>query len=87
MSKPLRPPHVLLIARRKALGLRQEQIAAAVGVKRAMVSHVERGRASPVVDVLARWCQVLGMDDAEVAATVAHFTIPMEETTPPPVAA
>ncbi|HLL91586.1 MAG TPA: helix-turn-helix transcriptional regulator [Solirubrobacteraceae bacterium] len=48
--------------RRRELGLTQEQLADIIGVHRAFVSKLERGRGAPRFDLLLRLVQALGMD-------------------------
>jgi HTH-type transcriptional regulator/antitoxin HipB len=48
--------------RRRELGLTQEQLADIIGVHRAFVSQLERGKVSVRFDLLLRLVQALGMD-------------------------
>jgi HTH-type transcriptional regulator/antitoxin HipB len=48
--------------RRRELGLTQEQLADIIGVHRAFVSQLERGKATVRFDLLLRLVQALGMD-------------------------
>lgn len=48
--------------RRRELGLTQEQLADIIGVHRAFVSKLKRGRGAPRFDLLLRLVQALGMD-------------------------
>jgi HTH-type transcriptional regulator/antitoxin HipB len=48
--------------RRRELELTQEQLADIIGVHRAFVSQLERGKATVRFDLLLRLVQALGMD-------------------------
>jgi len=48
--------------RRRELGITQEQLADIIGVHRAFVSQLERGKATVRFDLLLRLVQALGMD-------------------------
>jgi y4mF family transcriptional regulator len=48
--------------RRRELGLTQEQLADIIGVHRAFVSQLERGKATVRFDLLLKLVQALGMD-------------------------
>ena len=52
----------LVRARRRELGLSQEELADVIGVHRAFVSQFERGKASVRLDLVLRLVQALGMD-------------------------
>ena len=67
----------ILLARRKALGLKQAQVAEKSGVHRSVLSAMERGLKKPSVDQLAALASVLEFDPARL------FT----EEAPPPESA
>jgi HTH-type transcriptional regulator / antitoxin HipB len=48
--------------RRRELGITQEQLADVIGVHRAFVSQLERGKATVRFDLLLRLVQALGLD-------------------------
>lgn len=47
--------------------LSQEQLAAAVGVSQAMISHIEIGKHSPRVEIAQRIAQTLGVATDDIA--------------------
>ncbi|WP_116246073.1 helix-turn-helix transcriptional regulator [Nocardiopsis sp. FIRDI 009] len=53
----------VLQQRREALGMTQEKLGRALGVKGTAVSNLERGRTSPSAEVLTTLDKVLGTDD------------------------
>ena len=53
-----------LLGRRKALGLKQAQVAEKTGIHRSILSAMERGKAKPSPDQLAALADVLGFDVA-----------------------
>ena len=52
----------VVLARRRALGLTQEELAGVIGVHRAFVSQFERGKRSVRFDLALRLVQALGLD-------------------------
>lgn len=51
-----------LVARRRALGLRQADIAPALGKGQQLVSSLEHGRVKPTVEALTRYAHAVGYD-------------------------
>jgi y4mF family transcriptional regulator len=49
-------------ARRKGLGLTQDDVAAVVGVNRRVVGELERGKPTVQLDIALRVAQVVGLD-------------------------
>ena len=60
----------VLLRRRHELGLSQEELAEAAGVHRNTLSHLERGRYAPSLDVLLRIARGLGTTGATLVAEV-----------------
>jgi transcriptional regulator with XRE-family HTH domain len=53
---------------RQALGISQEELAERAGIDLSYESRIERGRANPSVEVLARLGEALGVKAAELLA-------------------
>ncbi|MBM3148084.1 MAG: helix-turn-helix transcriptional regulator [Actinobacteria bacterium] len=51
-----------VLQRRRALGLTQEQLAAAADVRQSEISRIENGRGNPTVLTLARLADALGLE-------------------------
>jgi ribosome-binding protein aMBF1 (putative translation factor) len=51
-----------LLQRRHALGLTQEQLAAAAAVRQSEISRIENGRGNPTVLTLSRLADALGLE-------------------------
>jgi transcriptional regulator with XRE-family HTH domain len=75
-----------LRARRRALGLTQAGLAAAVGARPVLVGRWERGEALPSLEEAARLAEVLGLDPATAAGwtAVARRTEAGPIPAPPP---
>jgi transcriptional regulator with XRE-family HTH domain len=58
-----------LVARRKALGLTQEQVAGKIGVEQSAVAEFESGRSDPLMSTLRRYARAVG-------AKVGHELVP-----------
>jgi transcriptional regulator with XRE-family HTH domain len=69
-SVPVVPPVVVPLVingaavkrRREAMGMTQEQLAAALGVRKSNVSAWENGRSTPITGVFFLLCQVLEVE-------------------------
>lgn len=57
----MRPVIETLIEARRARGLRQEDVDARIGCAERLVSKYECGTRHPSLNMLAIWCQVLGV--------------------------
>jgi transcriptional regulator with XRE-family HTH domain len=75
-----------LRALRRASGMSQAALAAAVGVRPLVVGRWERGESAPVGEEAARLAQVLGIDPAEVARWPARVEPWDDPLAPPPEA-
>ncbi|HEU5394215.1 MAG TPA: helix-turn-helix transcriptional regulator [Candidatus Methylomirabilis sp.] len=54
-------------SRREALELSQLEVAGRVGVDRAHLSQIEKGRHCPGLDLALALCRVVGIDDLQAA--------------------
>jgi transcriptional regulator with XRE-family HTH domain len=52
----------ILVRRRKSYGLRQVDVAVAIGTGQSQISEYERGVQQPTLGVLVRWAQFLDLD-------------------------
>jgi transcriptional regulator with XRE-family HTH domain len=55
---------VLLLERRKSLGMSHQKVADLAGITRPMVSFVERGKRVPTLDTVSRLATALGSTSA-----------------------
>ena len=53
---------VVIVERRRALGITQEDLAFTVGVNRRVIGELERGKESVRADILLRTLEALGLD-------------------------
>lgn len=59
-------PRSRAIAARKAKGLTQEDLAAAIGIDQSLVSRLENGHSQPLSEVAVRIADALGITVAEL---------------------
>jgi transcriptional regulator with XRE-family HTH domain len=63
MDTPSFAPFLQLLGRRrKQLGLNQAEVANLLGMSRASLSLLERGKGNPTLDTLTRLADVLGLE-------------------------
>ncbi|ASG24809.1 helix-turn-helix domain-containing protein [Nitrospirillum viridazoti] len=62
-----------LVARRKAAGVTQEEVARQLGIRQNVVSKYELGEVRLNVVEYVRYCRAIGLDPGELLAGVGHF--------------
>ena len=62
-----------LVARRKAAGITQEDVAAKLGVRQNVVSKYELGEVRLNVIEYARYCRAIGVEPGELLGRFGHY--------------
>ncbi len=66
----------MLRARRDQLGMKQGELADAIGLRRTSVSNIESGRQKAPLHLIYKMCSVLGIDIATILPPVEELTRP-----------